>query len=84
MNNRHRKTLVAVFAEPTSKTLEWDRVEALLKAAGCEVVEGNGSRVRFVHGSHVAMFHRPHPRKEAKAYQVEQARAFLILIGVTP
>jgi hypothetical protein len=53
-------------------------------AVGCAVIEGNGSRVKFCHGSTVASFHRPHPAKEAKAYQVDDARNFLILIGVTP
>lgn len=84
VNSKQRKTLDAVFVKPTSKTMEWDAIESLLKAAGCVVLEGNGSRVRFVKGSHIAAFHRPHPAKEAKAYQVEQARDFLILIGVTP
>lgn len=84
MNSRQRKTLAAVFVKPTSKTLEWAAIEAVLKAAGCTVVEGNGSRVRFVKDGHVASFHRPHPAKEAKAYQVEQARDFLTLIGVKP
>lgn len=74
----------SIFAEPTSKALAWDRIESLLKAVGCEVVEGNGSRVRFVYGARVSLFHRPHPHKEAKAYQVEQARVFLTQIGVTP
>lgn len=84
MNSKQRKTLEAVFAKPTNKALEWAAIEALLKVAGCSVVEGNGSRVRFVKDGHVASFHRPHPAKEAKAYQVEQARDFLILIGVKP
>lgn len=84
VNSKHRKTLAALFAKPTASTLEWARIEALLIATGCAVVEGRGSRVRFVHGSHVASFHRPHPTKEAKPYQVEDARAFLELIGVQP
>jgi hypothetical protein len=84
VNNKQRKTLEAVFATPASKTLEWNAIESLLKSVGCTVVEGNGSRVRFVEGTHVSAFHRPHPAKEAKAYQVEQARDFLILIGVKP
>ena len=84
MNSKHRKTLEAVFAKPTSSTLEWARIKALLLAAGSVVIEGRGSRVRFAHGTHVASFHRPHPAKEAKPYQVEDARAFLVLIGVTP
>jgi hypothetical protein len=84
MNGKHAKTLAAIFAAPTSKTLEWAKIEALLIAVGCLVVEGSGSRVRFVHGQAVASFHRPHPAKEAKAYQVEDARDFLKSIGVTP
>ncbi len=84
MNSRHRKTLEAVFRLPTATALEWTRVEALLIAVGCAVIEGRGSRVRFSYGSHVASFHRPHPAKEAKAYQIEDVRAFLTLIGVKP
>jgi len=84
MNSRHRKTLEAIFAKPTPSALEWSRIEAMLVAAGCVVIEGRGTRVRFAHGSHVASFHRPHPAKEAKPYQVEDARAFLALIGVKP
>lgn len=84
MNNKHRKTLEAVFTKPTTGTLEWARIESLLLAAGCVLIEGRGSRVRFAHGVHIATFHRPHPTKEAKPYQVEDARAFLMLIGVTP
>lgn len=84
VNTRQRKTLEAVFGNPTPSTLTWSRIEALLVAVGCEVIEGRGSRVRFAYGTHVASFHRPHPAKEAKPYQVEDARAFLALIGVKP
>ena len=84
MNSKHRKTLAAIFAEPTTSALPWARLEALLVAIGCDVIEGRGSRVRFVHGTDVAAFHRPHPAKEAKPYQVEEARSFLTAIGVTP
>ncbi len=84
MNSKHRKTLEAIFGKPTRATLEWARVESLLIAVGCTVIEGRGSRVRFINGEVVATFHRPHPAKEAKPYQVEDARAFLEMIGVTP
>ena len=84
MNSRQRRTLVAVFASPASAGIEWSAIEALLLAAGCTLVEGNGSRVRFVCRDLVASFHRPHPAKEAKQYQVRDAREFLIKIGVTP
>ncbi len=84
MNSKHRKTLEAVFTDPVSGTIVWSDVESLLVAAGAEVVEGRGSRVRFVLGEEVATFHRPHPAKEAKRYQVRDARDFLERIGVTP
>ena len=84
MNSKHTKTLQAIFAKPTAATLEWSQIEALLIALGCRVIEGRGSRVRFELDGKIAAFHRPHPAKEAKSYQVEQARAFLISIGVKP
>lgn len=84
MNSKHRRTLALVFKSPVSGTIEWAAVESLLIAAGCELIEGNGSRVRFVRDGEVETFHRPHPAKEAKRYQVRAARAFLERIGVTP
>ena len=84
MNSSHHKTLVAVFTDPVSKSLEWRRIEALLVAVGCQVIEGNGSRVRFEKAGHIATFHRPHPAKEAKPYQVRDARQFLENLGVKP
>lgn len=82
MNAAHRKTLIAIFTDPVSKSLEWRRIEALLVAIGCQVIEGNGSRVRFEKDGVVAAFHRPHPAKEAKPYQVRDARQFLESLGV--
>jgi hypothetical protein len=84
MNSKHRKTLEAVFADPVSGTIDWASVEALLIAVGAEVIEGRGSRVRFVKDGEVESFHRPHPAKEAKRYQVRAARAFLERLGVRP
>ena len=84
MNNTHRKVLEAIFAVPVSKTLEWRRIEALLKAIGCELIEGDGSRVAFRKGTERADFHRPHPGKEAKPYQVRATREYLERLGVKP
>jgi len=84
MNNRHRKTLQAVFADPVSGTIEWASIERLLVAAGARPVEGGGSRVRFEKDGEVETFHRPHPVKEAKRYQVRAARAYLEKLGITP
>ena len=84
MNSKHTKTLQAIFAKPTISTLEWLRIESLLISLGCKVIEGRGSRMRFEFNGVIAAFHRPHPAKEAKPYQVEQARDFLTTIGVKP
>lgn len=84
MNATHRRTLAAVFTDPIPRSLEWRRIESLLIAAGAVLVEGDGSRVRFVAGDRIASFHRPHPAKEAKPYQVRAAREFLVQMGVRP
>lgn len=84
MNVSHRKTLIAIFTDPVSKSLAWRQIEALLVAVGCRVIEGNGSRVRFERDGIIASFHRPHPAKEAKPYQVRDARQFLENLGVKP
>ena len=84
MNSKQRKTLEAIFKDPVSGTIEWSAIESLLLTVGCETIEGHGSRVRFVKDGEVESFHRPHPAKEAKRYQVRAARSFLERIGVTP
>ncbi|HEY5363969.1 MAG TPA: type II toxin-antitoxin system HicA family toxin [Aestuariivirga sp.] len=84
MNSRHRKTLEAVFTEPTKSNIAWVDIEALLINVGCSVKEGAGSRVRFVSGPLTLAVHRPHPRKEAKQHHVRAACDFLKSIGVTP
>ncbi|MGY2182443.1 type II toxin-antitoxin system HicA family toxin [Pseudomonas agarici] len=84
MNNKQLTTLKAIFSRPVPNTLEWARIESLLLAVGASVVEGRGSRVRFELNGVVVTFHRPHPDKESKPYQVRDARAFLEQAGVTP
>lgn len=84
MNAKHRKTLMAIYQEPSLKQLEWKAIEALFVALGAEVIEGRGSRVRFHKQGEIGTFHRPHPKKEAKPYQVKDARDFLTRIGVKP
>ena len=84
MNSKHRKTLITVFSDPVPRSLEWRRIEILLLAVGCELIEGQGSRIAFKRGGLRADFHRPHPGKEAKPYQVRAAREFLKKLEVTP
>lgn len=65
MNSKHKRTLQAVYSLPVPGNIAWNDVEALLIAAGAEVIEGRRSRVRFAKDQIVATFHRPHPEKEA-------------------
>ena len=81
MNSKHRKTLESIWADPVSGTLEWARIEALLMALGCRVIEGPGSSVTFEWQGRKASFHRPHPGKEALRYRVKAVREFLQHLG---
>jgi len=83
VNKKHQKTLEAIFSHPTSGSIEWRKIEALFIALSAQVLEGDGSRVSFIINDEKGDFHRPHPGKEAKRYQVRNAREFLTRVGVT-
>lgn len=57
MNSAQRRTLVAIFTSPTPSNLAWRQIEGLFVALGAQVIEGNGSRVRFELNGVVASFH---------------------------
>ena len=84
MNSKHRNTLEAIFTNPVSTTIEWRRIKALFRALGADVEEGSGSGVTFFLAGHRADFHRPHPGKKAKRYQVQITRIFLEKTGNRP
>ncbi len=84
MNSKHRKTLAAIFAKQIPRNITFRDIESLLTAIGCITREGAGSRVSFGFRSEEWAAHRPHPGKEAVAYQVKQVRAFLEKVGVKP
>ncbi len=83
MNKKHTKTFEAIFSRPIPNNLEWRKIEALFVALKAEVIEGNDSRVSFIINNEKGDFHRPHPGKEAKRYQVKNAKEFLIKAEVT-
>ncbi|MBB2205472.1 type II toxin-antitoxin system HicA family toxin [Gluconacetobacter takamatsuzukensis] len=84
MNRKQRAVLAAIFARPAGATLAWMEIEALLTALGCVAIEGSGSRVKFVRNGRILAIHRPHPRKEARQYQVRAVRDYLEGMGITP
>lgn len=58
-----RKTLAAIFARPTSASVVFADIEALIKALGGTVSEWEGSRVRIELMGEQWRCHRPHPGK---------------------
>lgn len=84
MNNKHQKTLQAIFKNPVSGSVVWTDVEALFVTLGAEVSEGNGSRIRVLFKGVAQVFHRPHPKKETDKGAVKAVRGFLKRAGVKP
>ena len=84
MNQRHRRTLEAIFEDPVRSNIPWRDIEGMFKAAGAEISEGAGSRIRVALNGVRAVFHRPHPQKETDKGAVRSVRRFLNEAGVTP
>jgi HicA toxin of bacterial toxin-antitoxin, len=84
MNQKHLRTLQAVFDDPARSNIPWRDIEGMLKAAGAEITEGEGSRVRIALNGVRAVFHRPHPQKETDKGAVRSMRRFLAEAGVAP
>ena len=84
MNAKQQKTLLALYEDPVQANISWNDVEALLMACGADVTEGRGSRVRVALNGIRAVFHRPHPKKEADKGAVKSVRRFLLEAGVQP
>lgn len=84
MGPKHRRTLEAVFDDPVRSSIPWREIEAMLWAAGAEITEGEGSRIRIALNGLRAVFHRPHPQKETDKGAVKSMRRFLSEAGVTP
>lgn len=82
MNTRYRKILDNIFRTPTTASLPFAEIEALVLHLGGEVLERQGSRVKLLLGGQCWRCHRPHPGKEARRYQIEEAREFLLRAGV--
>lgn len=84
MNGTHRKTLEKVLANPVNGNVDWQRIESMLKALGCNVVEGAGPSVTFELSGRKMTLHRPHPGKEALRYRILAVRDFIERTGIKP
>ncbi len=83
MNSKQKKTLNDIFSKPTKNNILWSDIEKLIISIGGEIREGKGSAGVFIYQNSIFPFHRSHPQKEAKKYQVEDLREFLIKKGIT-
>jgi len=84
VNGTQRKTWERVLADPVNGNIEWARIESMLKAAGCRVVEGAGSSVTFDFTGRRLTLHRPDPGKEALRYRVAAVRELIEKAGIQP
>lgn len=84
MNAKHQKTLAAIYANPVRSNIVWTDIEKLFAALGARISERTGSRVAVYLGGKVAVFHRPHPKKETDKGAVCSVREFLTNAGKGP
>jgi hypothetical protein len=82
LGSRHHKTLRILFENPIRSDIEWAEIENLLLALGAELREGRGSRVRIYLNGVRAVFHRPHPQKEADKGAIKSMRRFMTEAGI--
>jgi HicA toxin of bacterial toxin-antitoxin, len=84
MNNKHLKTLKAVFTDPIPADIPWANIISLFEALGASITQGKGSRVRILLNQRRAVFHEPHPERVTDKGAVKSVREFLVSAGITP
>lgn len=72
-----KKMLRAVFSDPIRANIHWNDIENLVRDLGGEVAYGDGSSVIFSLNGIRAVFHSPHPQKEASKGRIRKFREFL-------
>ena len=76
MNNKHRKTLIAIFDNPLRSDVNWTDIEKLVVSLGGRLVERAGSRVGLDLNGVWALFHRSHPEKVPDKGALKSVRVF--------
>lgn len=84
VNKKQRRTLDRVFALPTPADIPWRDIEVLFRALGASITEAKGRRIVIRLKERTAVFHRPHPKPEAKRGLVRAVREFLKQAGIEP
>ncbi|MGA8164581.1 MAG: type II toxin-antitoxin system HicA family toxin [Waddliaceae bacterium] len=84
MRKKHETILQDIFDSPVKSNVKWKDIESLFIALGGSVSEGKGSRVKVYLKDTVAVFHRPHPKKETDKGALVSVRRFLEEVGIKP
>ena len=82
MNNKQRRTLIAIFEDPVRSNINWGDIENLFIALGGEVTPGKGSKRRVYLNGIRGVFDRPHPENDTDKGAVKSVRRFLLEAGV--
>ena len=82
METGQRKTLREIFVNPVKNTVLWSDIENLFVTLGATLEEGHGSGVCIMLNGIIAVFHRPHPKKETDRGALKSVRHFLKNSGV--
>lgn len=82
--SRHGKLVARLIAEESGFT--WSELVTVLQGFGYQLIQGNGSRVKFHNGDPLALIslHRPHPGNKVKPYIRRQIIAQLKNGGLIP
>lgn len=60
MNSKQRKTLEKIWEHPPRQDINWKSILSLIQGVGGKVVQGSGSRVKFIVNGVRGYFHAPH------------------------
>lgn len=82
MNNKHRKTLQAIFSDPIAADISWKDIMKLFKVLGAKISQGRGSRVRILLNGQRAVFHEPYPERVTDKGAVKSVPDFLNNAGI--
>ena len=82
MTNKHRKTLRNIFHNPVLSSIPLREIENMLLSLDAFIAEAEGSRISIELNGVVAVFHRPHPKKETDKGALMSVRKFLKNAGI--
>ena len=84
MSRKHDDTLGRIFQHPTSRNIEWRKIERLFDSLGAEVIEGHSGRLKVRLAGKEASFSRPHKKNLSDPNEIVALRKFLAGAGIQP